>query len=79
MNISPQSIIFFITMTLYILVTSSSYLNDTFLQKLLTVFVITFCIQYLSVTNSPISSWIFVFIPIFYILAIITFRYLITV
>jgi hypothetical protein len=77
MYISEQAILFFNIMIFYILINSSSYLNETFLYKLISVFVITLCIQYLTMTNLPLISWVFVFIPIFYILSIIIIEYLI--
>jgi linoleoyl-CoA desaturase len=66
-------------MLLYIFFTSPSHLNGTFFYKLLTVFVITLCIQYLSIANLPLISWVVVFIPIFYILSIFFIQYLISI
>ena len=79
MGISLQSIVFFIIMILYIFFTSPSHLNETFLYKLITVFVITLCIQYLSNMNSQLISWGLVFIPIFYILSIFILQYLLNI
>lgn len=79
MVISQQSIIFFIVMILYILFTSSSYVNESFLYKVVTISIITSCIQYLSMVNLPFISWLIVFIPIIYILSIFILQYLITV
>ena len=79
MVISQQSIIFFIVMILYILITSSSYVNESFLYKVVTISIITSCIQYLSMVNLPFISWLIVFIPIIYILSIFILQYLITV
>lgn len=79
MVISQQSIIFFIVMILYILFTSSSYVNESFLYKVVTISIITSCIQYLSMVNLPFISWLIVFIPIIHILSIFILQYLITV
>ena len=79
MGISLQSTIFFIIMILYIFFTTSYHMNVTFLYKLITVFVITLCIQYLSTTNSQIISWGLVSIPIFYILSIFILQYLLNI
>lgn len=79
MVISQQSILFFIVMLLYIFFTSSSHVDESFLYKFITVSIITFCIQYLAMVNLPFISWLFVFIPIIYILSIIILQYLISV
>ena len=79
MVISQQSILFFIVMMLYIFFTSSSYVNESFLYKVVTISIITSCIQYLSMVNLPFISWLIVFIPIIYILSIFILQYLISV
>lgn len=79
MVISQQSILFFIVMLLYIFFTSSSHVDETFLYKVITISIITSCIQYLSMINLPFISWLFVFIPIIYILSIFILQYLINV
>ena len=79
MSISEQSILFFVIMILYVIYTTPLQLSETLIIKLLTVGVITFCIQYLSIVNLPIISWIITFIPIIYILSIIVIQYLFTV
>ncbi len=77
MVISEQTINFLIIMLFHIFVTSPSFLNITFLYKLLTVIVIAFCIQYLTMINLPLIAWFFVFIPIVYILSVGILNYLI--
>ena len=77
MDISEQSINFLIIMLFYIFTTSPSYLNIAFLYRLLTVIVIAFCIQYLTMINLPSIAWFFVFIPIVYIVTIGILYYLI--
>ena len=79
MLLSHQSIIFFIVMLLYIFFTSPSHVNEDFIIKLLTVSIITFCIQYLTMVNLSLISWLFVLIPIIYILSIFILQYLISV
>ena len=79
MVISQQSILFFIVMLLYIFFTSSSHADESFLYKVITISIITSCIQYLSMINLPFISWLFVFIPIIYILSIFILQYLINV
>lgn len=79
MSISEQSILFFVIMILYVIYTTPLQLSETLIIKLLTVGVITFCIQYLSIVNLPIISWIITFIPIIYILSIIVIQYLFTI
>lgn len=79
MFLSQQPIIFFIVMLLYIYFTSPIILNETFLFKLLTVSIITFCIQYLDMVNLPFISWLFVIIPIIYIFSIFILQYLISI
>ncbi len=77
MVISEQTINFLIIMLFHISVTSPSFLNTIFLYKLLTVIVIAFCIQYLTMINLPLIAWFFVFIPIVYILSVGILNYLI--
>ena len=79
MYISEQSISFFVIMMLYVMFTSPLQLTDSLVIKLLTVCIITLCIQYLSMANLPIISWVISFIPIIYILSILIIQYLFTV
>lgn len=78
MSISEQSILFFVIMILYVIYTTPLQLSETLIIKLITVGIITFCIQYISMANLPIISWIITFIPIIYILSILVIQYLFT-
>ena len=79
MYISEQSISFFVIMMLYVMITSPLQLSESLVIKLLIVCIITLCIQYLSMANLPIISWVISFIPIIYILSILIIQYLFTV
>ena len=76
MGLSEQAAIFFTIMMVYIIYIGTPYTIKVFFDRLLAVIVITGCIQYLSMTNLHTISWVFVFIPIFYILTIIILKQL---
>lgn len=79
MILSQQSTIFFIVMILYIFFTSPTFLTQEFIFKLLTISIITFCIQYLDTINLSSISWVFVIISIIYIFSILILQYLISI
>lgn len=63
----------------YIFFTSPTILTQEFIFKLLTISIITFCIQYLDTINLSSISWLFVLIPIIYIFSIFILQYLISI
>lgn len=73
--ICQPTIVFAIIMSIYVLAVSQT--KDIIAVRMITVGIISFCIQYLCYNNFPFIAWMIASIPIFYILSIYIMLYLI--